>query len=240
VISNSASELEQEGTGMPHRSAGHEARREPRRARRARVLLPTTVLAASLGLAAIALAARTSFTVTPAHSSTLGEEIVVDGHGATLYALSPETTRHLLCKGDECLRFWPPLTVASRSAKLKPGAGVKGKLGLFRRKHGVFQVTLRGMPLYRFSGDHGAGQTNGQGIKSFGGTWFAATASRGSRKGQKGAQGGQGTPGANGNGNNGNQGAPPAPTPGATTTTTSTSAATTMTTTSTTYTYPHY
>jgi hypothetical protein len=38
---------------------------------------------------------------------------------------------------------------------------------------GVMQVTADGAPLYYFSGDSAAGQVNGQGIKSFGGTWYA-------------------------------------------------------------------
>jgi hypothetical protein len=31
-------------------------------------------------------------------NAKFGEQIVVDAHGRTLYALSPETTHHLLCK----------------------------------------------------------------------------------------------------------------------------------------------
>jgi hypothetical protein len=39
------------------------------------------------------------------------------------------------------------------------------------------QVTADGAPLYYFSGDSAAGQVNGQGIKSFGGVWYAVQAS---------------------------------------------------------------
>jgi predicted lipoprotein with Yx(FWY)xxD motif len=53
---------------------------------------------------------------------------------------------------------------------------VQGKLSIVRRANGILQVTLRGMPLYRFSGDTAKGQANGQGIKSFGGAWHAVTA----------------------------------------------------------------
>jgi predicted lipoprotein with Yx(FWY)xxD motif/sugar lactone lactonase YvrE len=112
-----------------------------------------------------------------ASNSKLGEQVLVNSQGRTLYALSPETTSHLLCKSSECLKFWPPLTVPSRKTKLLAGAGVHGKLGILRRSDGVLQVTLRGMPLYRYSGDHAKGEANGQGISSFGGTWHAATAS---------------------------------------------------------------
>ena len=34
------------------------------------------------------------------------------------------------------------------------------------------QVTYRHHPLYRFSGDAGRGQTNGQSLDDFGGEWW--------------------------------------------------------------------
>jgi hypothetical protein len=43
-------------------------------------------------------------------------------------------------------------------------------LGSLTRPDGRLQVTYRGLPLYRFSGDTEAGDVNGQG---FGGTWHA-------------------------------------------------------------------
>lgn len=134
----------------------------------------TLVFAASL--AAMALAAGDPITVGSASNSTLSEQIVVDAQGRTLYALSPETTHHLLCKSSECLKFWPPLTVHSRETKLKAGPGVRGRLAILRRSNGVLQVTLGGLPLYHYSGDHAKGQANGQSIHSFGGTWHVLSA----------------------------------------------------------------
>jgi predicted lipoprotein with Yx(FWY)xxD motif len=131
------------------------------------------VLVASL--AAMAFAASTP-TVGSLSSSKLKETIVVNSQGDTVYWLSPETTHHLLCTSNECFKFWPPVTVSSSHTKLVAGSGVHGSLGIIHR-NGIFQVTLRGMPLYRYSGDHAKGQVNGQGIKSFGGTWYAVTAS---------------------------------------------------------------
>lgn len=136
-------------------------------------------LAFAASLAAIAFAGGTSMTIGSASNATLGEQVTVSSQGRTLYALSPETTGHLLCKSSQCLKFWPPLTVPSRSTRLKAGAGVHGTLGIVRRSNGTLQVTLRGEPLYRYSGDHGKDEANGQGIKSFGGTWHAVTASSG-------------------------------------------------------------
>ncbi|HTB49433.1 MAG TPA: hypothetical protein VK701_00515 [Solirubrobacteraceae bacterium] len=134
----------------------------------------TLVLAGSL--AAMALATGTTATVGSTSNSKLGEQIVVDAHGRTLYALSPETAHHLLCKSSECLKFWPPLTVRSSKTKLLAGPGVHGHLGTLRRSNGVLQVTLGGLPLYRYSGDRAKGEANGQGIHSFGGSWHVVSA----------------------------------------------------------------
>ena len=108
------------------------------------------MLAFAASLAAIAFAAGTTATLGSASNSTLGEQVVVNSQGRTLYALSPETRSHLLCKSGECLKFWPPVTVPSRKTKLKSGSGVQGRLAILRRSNGMLQVTLRGLPLYRF------------------------------------------------------------------------------------------
>jgi predicted lipoprotein with Yx(FWY)xxD motif len=127
--------------------------------------------------AAMALAASSAApTVGPATNAKFGEKIVVDAHGRTLYALSPETAHHLLCKGRECLKRWPPLTVPSSKTKLAAGPGVRGHLGILRRSGGMLQVTLGGLPLYHFSGDRATGAANGENVHSFGGTWHAISA----------------------------------------------------------------
>jgi predicted lipoprotein with Yx(FWY)xxD motif len=136
----------------------------------------TVALVASF--AAIALASDSATpTVGAATNAKFGsEKIVVDAHGRTLYVLSPETAHHLLCKSSECLKAWPPLSVHSRKVKLTTGPGVHGRLGILRRGDGMLQVTLAGLPLYRFSGDSAKGAANGEGIKSFGGTWHVIAA----------------------------------------------------------------
>jgi predicted lipoprotein with Yx(FWY)xxD motif len=136
--------------------------------------LLVVMLAGSMAVGA--LAAGTSVKLGAAANKALGKTIVVNSSGRSLYTLSPETTHHLLCKSRECLRFWPPLTVPSRTTKLRESSGVHGRLGLLRRSNGVLQVTLRGVPLYRYSGDHAAGDASGEGVESFGGTWHAVTA----------------------------------------------------------------
>jgi predicted lipoprotein with Yx(FWY)xxD motif len=128
-------------------------------------------------LAATALAASSALTLGSAANTTLGKPVVISSSGRTLYALSPETSKHLLCKSAECFKAWPPVTVKSSKVKLKAASGVEGHLGILKRSNGMLQVTLRGLPLYRFSGDSAKGQAHGQGIESFGGKWHAVTAS---------------------------------------------------------------
>ena len=113
-------------------------------------------------------------------SPTVGSRatFAVDAKGRTLYTLSGETTKRLKCKSKSCLSLWPPLTV-SRKAKPTAASGVDGKLGILRRSDGRRQVTLRGKPLYRYAGDSAPGDTNGEGIQSFGGTWHAVSAAAG-------------------------------------------------------------
>lgn len=128
-------------------------------------------------LATITFAMSPSVAIDAASNSKLGEQVLVSSRGRTLYALSPETTSHLQCKTSACLKFWPPVTVASRKIKLKAGSGVQGRLGILRRSNGMLQVTFRGMPLYLYAGDHAKGEANGQGIVSFSGTWHVLSAS---------------------------------------------------------------
>jgi predicted lipoprotein with Yx(FWY)xxD motif len=133
-------------------------------------------IAAAALISGVAGAAGASRVVSASRNTALNETLVVDSHGRTLYSLHPETTHHLLCRNRACFELWPPLTVRSASTKLVAGHGVEGHLGLLHRSDGKLQVTLRGLPLYRFSGDGAKGQAHGEGIKSFGGTWHAVTA----------------------------------------------------------------
>jgi predicted lipoprotein with Yx(FWY)xxD motif len=131
------------------------------------------VLAVAVAGAALAGAPPT---VKTASNAKLKETVLVNPAGHTLYALSPETTHHLLCREAYCLEIWPPLLLP-HGAKLRAAHGVQGKLGLLRRPGGKMQVTLRGKPLYRFEEDRKPGDARGDGLETFGGTWHAVTAS---------------------------------------------------------------
>jgi predicted lipoprotein with Yx(FWY)xxD motif len=147
-----------------------------RRGRSVAVLVVTVACLAAAGITGLALA-NTKPTLGSARNSTLGETIVVDSHGLTVYELSPETIHHLLCtKANGCFTFWPPVTVRSAKTKLT-ASGVKGKLGILHR-NGFFQLTLAGRPLYHYAGDGSKrGSATGQGLRSFAGRWHIVTAS---------------------------------------------------------------
>jgi predicted lipoprotein with Yx(FWY)xxD motif len=156
--------------------AGKQQRTRRRRLATSALGAAAAMLAVAALAAAIALGASGTARINSASNAKLGEQVVVNAQGLTLYSLSPETASHLLCKSRECLAFWPPVAVPSRKTKLKAGPGVQGRLGVLRRSNGLLQVTLRGLPLYRFAMDRAKGEANGQGISSFGGTWHAVSA----------------------------------------------------------------
>jgi predicted lipoprotein with Yx(FWY)xxD motif len=143
--------------------------------RRPGALVFAAVAVAALAMTAFAIAKSTTLGVVTAKlsgpSGMRSEPIAANSRGVAVYELLPETTHHLLCtKANKCFGFWPPVKVGS-GAKLSKAAGVRGKLGTFRR-NGFTQVTLNGHPLYTFSVDGGKKDVAaGDGIKGFGGTW---------------------------------------------------------------------
>lgn len=92
--------------------------------------------------------------------------------GLSLYVFSNDAPGTSACNGD-CSGTWPPLTVRGAS-DVSAGSGVTGALGTITRSDGTIQVTLNGQPLYYYSGDLAAGDTEGQGI---GDVWYLASPS---------------------------------------------------------------
>ena len=96
-------------------------------------------------------------------------EIVVDKNGMTVYRFLkdvawPDPISN--CTGA-CLEKWPAVgPVASNDTKDVQKKGLMS----FTRPDGVKQQTINCWPIYTFSGDKAAGDTNGQGV---GGTWYA-------------------------------------------------------------------
>jgi predicted lipoprotein with Yx(FWY)xxD motif len=92
--------------------------------------------------------------------------------GKTLYTLSSDPKDKSTCAG-QCATAWPPLKIASNG---KVESTVMGTFGIIKRADGTDQVVLDGHPLYEFVKDTAAGQTKGEGIVAFGGTWHVAKA----------------------------------------------------------------
>jgi predicted lipoprotein with Yx(FWY)xxD motif len=99
-------------------------------------------------------------------SSPLGS-ILVDQDGKTLYLFEADSKNKSNCSGG-CLNLWPPIMA---NGKATAGSGVSA--GMIGAATGSSQVTYAGHPLYWFSGDTKAGDTNGEGLDDFGGEWYA-------------------------------------------------------------------
>lgn len=96
--------------------------------------------------------------------------VLTSGTHHALYVLSSEKGGHIHCT-TACLKSWPPILVKTKAVFVSTGKGVKGTFGEVKRSATVKQLTFNGYPVYTFSGDGGAYQANGQGIKADGGTW---------------------------------------------------------------------
>lgn len=136
--------------------------------------LAATMLACAGIVAADAPAAARHLTLRAEHVSALNATVLAAPNGHTLYRLKPETPRHLLCKSSACLGLWHPLTVKSRSTRVRLPRGLRGHTRFLRRGP-AFQVVLGRALLYTYAGDSRPHQANGRGIKSFGGTWLTIT-----------------------------------------------------------------
>ncbi|MGH2891757.1 MAG: COG4315 family predicted lipoprotein [Solirubrobacteraceae bacterium] len=161
-----------------------------RRLRRVHVAMVVAALAglasaALVGLAVaktLALQVANGATVSNQTGSTKTESIVTNSKGRAVYTLSRDTTKHPKCtKANGCFSFWPPVTVSS-ARSLSKAAGVKGKVGTFKR-NGITQVTLGGHPLYTFANDHKKANATGEGVNGFGGIWHVVKGPGGSSSG---------------------------------------------------------
>jgi predicted lipoprotein with Yx(FWY)xxD motif len=92
---------------------------------------------------------------------------LVDTQGRTLYTFKKDTPGMSACAGA-CLANWPLYYRESVAAKDELKAT---DFGTITRADGQKQTTYKGMPLYYFSGDKAAGDTNGQGVKD---VWYVA------------------------------------------------------------------
>ena len=148
--------------------------------------LAIAIVAAAIGGVGVS-AVASSAGAASAHAASAAavklESVNVTGHGKhsllvtssghAIYMLSGDSPKSPKCTSSACLGNWPAVTSAAKKPTL--GKGIRGKLTLWT--HGkVHQLVLNGHPLYTFIEDSSAGSANGQGQKSFGGTWALMTA----------------------------------------------------------------
>ncbi|MCX5156550.1 MULTISPECIES: SCO0930 family lipoprotein [unclassified Streptomyces] len=117
---------------------------------------------------AAAAEAKPAGQLTVAENDKLGS-VLTDGAGFTLYRFDKDTPKppKSNCEGA-CANTWPIVPAGDVTA----AAGVDpALLGEVERTDGSKQLTVAGWPMYRYSKDTKAGETNGQGV---GGTWFAS------------------------------------------------------------------
>lgn len=97
------------------------------------------------------------------------QTILTNAQGITLYYFTSDTTSQAACTGG-CTSTWPPLLFQG-SGTPASATSLPSTLSAVSDGNGT-QVEYNGHPLYTFSGDTAAGQTNGEGIL---GKWFVAT-----------------------------------------------------------------
>jgi predicted lipoprotein with Yx(FWY)xxD motif len=122
---------------------------------------PAASVAASAG-AASAPAAAGGPVVMTATVGTVGTLVVASSNGMTVYTFDKDVADSgtSACTGG-CLAKWPALTVPAGSTPTG-ASGVTGKLGtITRADDSTLQVTYNGKPLYFFTGDKAAGDSNG-------------------------------------------------------------------------------
>jgi predicted lipoprotein with Yx(FWY)xxD motif len=100
-----------------------------------------------------------------AATTSLGK-VLVDANGRTVYLLTADSRGTSTCAAD-CLSLWPAVTPGHTKLTVPVGST--------KTPDGTPTATVAGQPVYTFANDHGAGQVNGEGIKAFGGTWYAVS-----------------------------------------------------------------
>lgn len=134
---------------------------------------PTSVAAATITVSKVKLA---SLTIKTASVAKLGK-VLVNGKGHTLYTLTSESSGKITCTtASGCTMYWPEVDSAKGRHRSIKGAARAALVGTEKGASGRRLVTYHGWPLYTYSGDSAKGQAKGEGLKSFGGTWYALSA----------------------------------------------------------------
>jgi predicted lipoprotein with Yx(FWY)xxD motif len=132
---------------------------------------PMTNSGSSPGQAALAQTAPATPTIGLADNAKVGQKILVDSMGRTLYLFVPDGTGSATQVPAQFKANWPQLTTAAPVA----GAGLDmTKLAVHTQTDGARQVAYNGHLLYTFIHDTAPGDTNGQGLGP--NNWFVLDA----------------------------------------------------------------
>ena len=128
--------------------------------------------------------------------------VLVNGQGRTLYLLTSEKGGKITCTDETgCTKIWPDTELPKGVTAATAGSGIQPSLlGTVKDASGSLYVTYNGWPLYTFSGDSGPGTVKGQGITSFGGTWYVLSTSGNPVTGSHPQSGTSPSPGSGGGG----------------------------------------
>jgi predicted lipoprotein with Yx(FWY)xxD motif len=120
-------------------------------------------------------AATTSAAPTALITTKQGKQGAILAYGPkrlTVYLFEADKGGASSCSG-ECATVWPPVSGHPQAS----GQAVPSHLGTITRADGTTQVTYNGHPLYLYSRDKDNGDSYGQGLNSFGASWYVLTPS---------------------------------------------------------------
>ena len=112
-----------------------------------------------------------AYTVEAVENASLGTYLTGED-GKTLYVFTVDAPDTSNCN-DACATAWPPFVVDAGET-VEGGDGVTGMFATIARADGSMQVTYDHQPIYYYSGDAAAGDTNGQNMNN---VWFVAPVS---------------------------------------------------------------
>ncbi len=99
--------------------------------------------------------------------------VLVNSSGRTLYLLTADSPGKSTCNAS-CLQYWPAVAPPTKGTK---ATGVSGKVARTKTPGGTAILTVGGWPMHTYAKDQVAGDVHGQGVKSFGGVWYAVSPS---------------------------------------------------------------
>jgi predicted lipoprotein with Yx(FWY)xxD motif len=97
--------------------------------------------------------------------------VLADRQGMTVYLLTSDKPHRSLCDA-QCLTYWPAVPAPKSTGQLP---GISATVATTKSTAGKPMATAGGWPLYTFVNDHAPGDVTGEGMKSFGGVWYAVS-----------------------------------------------------------------